>query len=199
LAALVLFLYSYSPYTYAVSVHFRTDIDDTVLLPGEQAVISVSAMVEDGTEDNGIVSWGLDLMLDDPSEDNVVTYASDAYFPIGHYLTEGLSTMVNTPVQGAAQFIGTESKGGTSNLGISGYELVLQVTVTALEVTEETTVSYELGSYYEPSEFWAGLADGQTLNASFDLTSVTDITVLPEPTTAVLLMVSAIALRYRRK
>jgi hypothetical protein len=194
LAVFVVFLHSilFNPAVSADTVHFRTEITNDEISVGQQSVIKIYAWAEDAVSGNGIVSWGLDVMLD-ASEDGIVAITEDQVLEpySGFYMSKGALSL-NSPYSGAATTEGAFGMADSSDLGVcdgqvENYTLMADITVQAVAAG---TISYELGSYSTPIEdnFYATLADDTKLTGTFeDTISQTEITVVPEPASILML------------
>ncbi len=166
----------------------------TTLTIGEEAVVSVWAMLDEGAQGNGIDYWALDLMLAE-DEGGIVKIKMEDQEPLINIvapnpkLAGGISSP-NTPYDGAAIGVAAIGLEMPSDLGISGYDLLAEITIVG---NQQGQISYDLGYYPENgiANFTAALVDETTFfgdDATFDAENSDRIfQVVPEPATMTLI------------
>jgi hypothetical protein len=195
-----------STVSFANVAHFRTEIDNSEIILGGEAVVSLYAWAEDAVTGNGIVYWQLDMSLLEATG-SVISVNTDGvvvYEPYTGFYTDKGANNINDPYAGAVKGLGASSYSGSSDIGVitgdanvlSNWTKMADITVTGIGTG---TVNYDLNDGFL-GIFSAGLADFTTIlpGQYDDSISEKTITVTPEPMTLLLLAPGAVFFMRRR-
>jgi hypothetical protein len=174
---------------------FTTSCNDPVLAIGQERTITISVYGDTLADDFGLHVWQLDMMPTSADGGVVEVVSATILDPVPNF-SSGYDS-INSP-SGAVDWLGVAVLDGSqiSDVGYDGFTPIAEVVIKGVA---EGTVNYDLGDY---GGGFYGIARGDvnTVDGTFDInSSVTTFSVVPEPSTLMILAGLSLLSRRRRK
>lgn len=178
------------------AISFKIECDNPVMDIDEQRTLTIYAYGNELVEDYGLYSWSLDLIANSSDGGSVEVVSASVLAPKPNFI-EGYKD-INVPI-GSVNWLGAAvlSETQVSNVGVGGYTSVAEIVIKGISAG---TVIYDIGDY--GGGFYGAVRNGsEQITGTFDANnSTTSFTVVPEPTSLLLLTgLSLIAVKYRNK
>jgi len=194
----ILVIFTFSVSLSDASLYFKLSCDDPDIAVDDETIVTISAYDDQAVANYGLVEWNFDLWTLGSST-GLIEVTSASILNEGLYVIPSVSGMnsvngTGSVSIGAAQ-LGTDPM---SNIGVDDYVDIATVTLKGVSVGD---VVYTLGSITTPDNFFGRVRDAGAIQQGSFLSgdSVIHYTVVPEPSSLLLLCGLGILHQVRRK